>query len=997
MFRVGRRLWRALVLLGALATLGVAPVARAAESNERPSLQLELGAHAGPIRRLAIDEQRGIVVTASDDKTARIWDLRSGDLRRTLRPPIGPGLLGRLYGAAIHPHQPIVAVAGTTSLAASGHSIYLFDLDSGRMLRRFDARAGDVKRLLWSPDGTQLVAAYQGNHGIKSFDVNGRVLYEDTYAAGSYGLAFSSTGLLAATAMDGRLRLYRVAGATLREERTIETRTREQFSVAFSPDGRQLVVGYAVRAAAEIFDVASGNVVRRLQPPGLDAGEDARSVVWTPDGRFIVLGGRDAIGARETSGTPRFVLSRYAVAEDRFVNAVAVGRDTLLDLATLRDGGVAYASLDGTWGVLEASDSARGARPAFPDLRGAGFLALGADARRVGWRFAFGADPARFDFATRVVEPGEPRELAAPVTRKGGFGSSSEWEDTFTPTVNGTRIGLEAGEISRAIAITASGDDTFLGTSAGLYRVDARGKVLWRVRTPTEVRAVNVGADARLVVTAHADGTLHWWRAADGAELLAFFALPDRRWVAWTPDGFFDASPGADTLVGWHVNRGPAEAADFFSLGRFRERFHRPAVIDLVFRTADVAIAVADEARQRRDKPADAIAFIVAVPERTTPPTPLKALRPVPPPAVVTPPLPPAIVALGATRLVATGAALDVPFALRTSSARADVSVEARLDGRPVAQIELTLPRAFDGTAPGTARISVPATGATSLQLVARDRFGFSEPLVFRIEAPVVQKPPETAPPARTLPRLWVLAVGISEFRQADYNLVLAAKDARDFAAAVSAKSALYSEVATRVLVNRDATRSAVLDGLRWLTESTQPGDVAMLFLAGHGVNTEGGTYYYVPHDGDLNKLEATAVPESAVRDALRTIRGRTLFFIDTCHAGYAVGNYRNASRELARFANSLASAENGVVVFASSTGRQNSEESDAWGNGAFTKALVEGLGGKADLTRKGQVTFKALDYFVSEEVRRLTSGRQTPVTIIPIGIPDFVLALGRT
>jgi uncharacterized caspase-like protein len=162
-------------------------------------------------------------------------------------------------------------------------------------------------------------------------------------------------------------------------------------------------------------------------------------------------------------------------------------------------------------------------------------------------------------------------------------------------------------------------------------------------------------------------------------------------------------------------------------------------------------------------------------------------------------------------------------------------------------------------------------------------------------------------------------------------------------------------------------------------------------------VNTAGGTYYFVPHDGDLQRLEATGVPESAVRDALRAIRGRTLFFVDTCHAGNVVGTYRNASRELARFANSLASAENGVVVFASSTGRQNSEESDDWGNGAFTKALVEGLGGKADLTRKGLVTFKALDFFVSEEVRRLTGGRQTPVTIIPVGVPDFALAATRT
>jgi WD40 repeat protein len=991
MVRVGRALW----LFGMVACVGAFD-ARAADPPDRPYLQLELGAHAGPIRRIAVDEQRGIIVTASDDKTARVWDLRSGELRRTLRPPIGPGVLGRLYGAAIHPQQAIVAVAGTTSLEASGHAIYLFDLDSGRMLRRFDARTGDVKRLLWSPDGSMLVAAYQGNHGIKAFDVNGRLVYEDNYRAGCYGLDFSSQGLLAATSLDGRLRLYRATGTTLRLERTIETRASEQFSVAFAPDGRQLVVGYAVQAGAEIFDVASGNSVRRLQPPGLDPGEDVRSVTWTRDGKFIVLGGRDAIGTREATGTPRFVLSRYAVADDRFVASVAVGRDTLLDLVALRDGGVAYASLDGTWGVLAANDAARVARPAFPDLRGASYLALGADARRVGWRFAFGAEPAWFDFATRVVERGEAREVAAPKTRTRLLSSAADWEDTFTPTVNGTRIALEAGEISRAVA--AAGDDAFLGTSAALHRIDAKGKVLWRTRTVAEVRAVNVSGDAHLVVTAHADGTLRWWRGSDGAELLALFALPDRRWVAWTPDGYFDASAGADTLVGWHVNRGTAEAADFFSLGRFRERFHRPGVIDLVFRTGDVRDAVADDERQRREQPSDAIVYVVPAPPRATSPTPLKALPPPPAPPVVAQQLPPALVALGATQLVASGSALEVPFALRTTSTRADIAVEMRIDGRPVTPIEVTLPRAFDGSAAGAAKVAVPATGVVSLQLIARDRFGFSEPLVFRIE--VAQKPaaPVTpAPPARKLPRLFVLAVGISEFRQPEYNLVLASKDARDFTAAVSKqKGGLYSDVATRVLLNREATRNAVLDGLRWLTESTQPGDVAMLFLAGHGVNTAGGTYYFVPHDGEFNRLEATGVPESAVRDALRAIRGRTLFFIDTCHAGNAVGNYRNASRELARFANSLASAENGVVVFASSTGRQNAEESDDWGNGAFTKALVEGLGGKADLTRKGQVTFKALDYFVSEEVRRLTSGRQTPVTIIPVGVPDFALALSK-
>jgi hypothetical protein len=1022
-----REVWRAAAYaLLAVASFAPAGVLRA-QPTDRPFLQLEPGAHAAPVRRIAVDERLGLVVTASDDKTARVWDLQTGELRRTLRPPIGVGLVGRLYGAAIHPQRPLVAVAGTTGPEVGGHSIYLFELESGRLLRRVDARAADIKRLLWSPDGSQLVAAYHGTHGIRSFDVEGRVLYEDGFGGGAYGLAFSSQGQLAATSMDGRLRLYRIAGSTLRLERTIETRAREQFSVAFSPDGRRLVVGYATGAGADIFDAASGESLRRITPPGLDAGEDVRSVAWTADGRTIVLGGRDAVGSRDGGSTPRFVLSRYVVAEERFEPAVTVGRDTVLDLVALHGGAVAYASLDGTWGVLRADGAAAPARPAYPDLRGAAHLAISADARRVGWRFAFGASPGSFDFATRVVTLADARDVATATTRRGLFGSSSDWEDRFNPTVNGERIALEAGEISRALALVPKGKDAYLGTSAGLYRIDAAGKVLWRARTQTEVRAVNVGEDTRLVVIALADGTIRWVRAFDGAELLAFFATEDRRWVAWTPDGYFDAGPGADGLVGWHVNRGADAAADFYSLGRFRDRFHRPALIDLVFGTADVTRAAAEDERARRETKPDAVVLLVASPAGAAPPTPLKPVAPAPvaPPAVaptVAPPpafvqqLPPALAAAGATRLSPATDQIDVAFTLRATSPRAEVAIEARIDGRPIPIATLVLPQALDGRAHGSARIALPASGATSLQIVASDRFGYSEPLVYRIAAPAVERPPAPAlaplpapapapapsplpaPATRPLPRLFVLAVGISEYRQPENNLVLASKDARDFTAAVSRqKGALYSEVATRVLVDRGATRVAVLEGLRWLTESTRGGDVAMLFLAGHGVNTAGGTYYFVPHDGDLQRLETTGVPESAVRDALRAIRGRTLFFVDTCHAGNVVGSYRNASRELARFANSLASAENGVVVFASSTGRQNSEESDDWGNGAFTKALVDGLGGKADLTRKGLVTFKALDFFVSEEVRRLTGGRQTPVTIIPVGVPDFALAATRT
>jgi uncharacterized caspase-like protein len=78
------------------------------------------------------------------------------------------------------------------------------------------------------------------------------------------------------------------------------------------------------------------------------------------------------------------------------------------------------------------------------------------------------------------------------------------------------------------------------------------------------------------------------------------------------------------------------------------------------------------------------------------------------------------------------------------------------------------------------------------------------------------------------------------------------------------------------------------------------------------------------------------------------------------------------------------------VIVFSASHGRQESMESDDWGNGVFTKAILDGLGGQADFRKEGTVTHRGLDYYVGGAVAKLTKGKQTPVTTVPTGLPDF-------
>ena len=77
------------------------------------------------------------------------------------------------------------------------------------------------------------------------------------------------------------------------------------------------------------------------------------------------------------------------------------------------------------------------------------------------------------------------------------------------------------------------------------------------------------------------------------------------------------------------------------------------------------------------------------------------------------------------------------------------------------------------------------------------------------------------------------------------------------------------------------------------------------------------------------------------------------------------------------------------------------SQENEAWGNGAFTKALIEGLGkpgekAKADFSHTGAITTSELDAYVTERVKSLTDGAQSPVMIRPATVPDFPLAIAR-
>ena len=540
------------------------------------------------------------------------------------------------------------------------------------------------------------------------------------------------------------------------------------------------------------------------------------------------------------------------------------------------------------------------------------------------------------------------------------------WFLNERPEYAGKPFPLEQNDLSASLAIRDDLSGFVLGTRGYILRIDASGRHVWSKEGSGAVWGLNLANAGELIVAAYSDGTVRWRRWSDGVELLALFVdAADRRWVAWTPTGYYMASPGGEDLIGWQLNRGWEQQADFFPASRFRDRFNRPDIVRLVLATLDEGQAVrqADETARRHE---DA--------------TPLTAT------------LPPVVrVADGPEGGRFATPRLTLGYGLRAPSNLVVDRIDVLIDGRPVKEIGLPLkPPDANREVLGTLDVDLPPRDV-EVGLIAWSGDIASE------AARVKLSWTGPKPSQERNRKLHALVAGVSDYVSPDMALAYAAKDARDFAAALQRqKGGFYADVDVKLLVDRDVTRANLVSGLEWL-ERQAPGedDVSVLFLAGHGLTDEKQTYWFLPSDAGEDEARAKGVSQTEIRETLQGLSGKVLWFLDTCHAG---GATRPAPVDVTVLVNRVTSAESGgIVAFASSTGREVSVESSQWRNGAFTKAIVEGIDlGKADLFGEGKITTSELDAFIEKRVGELTEQKQHPVMGRPPQEPDFEIAKAR-
>jgi hypothetical protein len=356
---------------------------------------------------------------------------------------------------------------------------------------------------------------------------------------------------------------------------------------------------------------------------------------------------------------------------------------------------------------------------------------------------------------------------------------------------------------------------------------------------------------------------------------------------------------------------------------------------------------------------------------------------------------------------LANGAVIaNISYRVRRGSGEQLTAVRVQIDGRP-SFVKGLIPK-DDGQ---EVLLSVPVPPhQCSVGIIAENRFASSEATTIRV-IPTLSQASEKDTQKH---RLMILSIGVNIHLNdgKEMDRLWSKNDAEDMVTALQKQAPkFYRDVQYRLLTDKDATASNILDGFDWLRKESTPDDVVIILLMGHGGNDERNRFFFVPYDFDPERPARTSVGFEEIQRCLSNLPGRVLLFVGSCHSGNVGGRLTGEAvpmMDTTQLTNALASDENGVVVFTASTGRQTAWSTSELRNSLFFEAVLEGLGGKADLLGKGTISVSSLDTYVSARVPELfnkyiggtkdakeeDATAQTPTVAKPQTIPDFTIAL---
>ncbi len=880
--------------------------------------------------RIAVSSNGQVAAVGQPDKAVEMYDAQNGRELRELSFKATPD--AENSSLAFSGDARLVAFATTSDMvsvqeAATGRALYSVNTGFSK----------SPQRVQFSADGRYLVTAIDNNAPMKLWDAaTGQLIRElsTSGVAGARVVSFNRDGSLIATVAAGAKAVRIIESATGTEFRTLETGTTDNVTRA---------------EQAAFIKAIDPKTLATLQKRDITTPEqiiEAVEAMATISSEKFQAG-----GAVSFSSDGRFLISNHVLLKKLATEVWDTAAGTLVrvsDDALLRDRGKPFFSPDGRFR----------AAPFFPlkeIYSTANAVNIFSSVYKDVYKQRIDLYDGQTDKRLRELDGGKAQDTG--IVPAAGFSfdgkliamtgfEKKERSILVYETETGRKVGnLQINDDEQSGAVTTlclSTNARLLGagyaSKIDIFEV-ASGKTMSSLPHAGRIVSLSFSPDGRFLVALGENNDKYIWEASTGEKLATLVNLGGavnsrgNDWLVVTPDGLFDGSPAGWKQILWQFGGNtfdvtPAETFfnEFYYPGLLAEvmagkKPRAPKNISLLDRRQPelklvTTIGLGDKATTSERNVIVKIEITEKQFEKDQ--TPGSGARDV--------------------RLFRNGSLVRVW--------RGDV-----LKGQTAINLEATI-----AIVAGDNRLVAYAFNRDNVK---------SKDATLSLTGAANLKRPGTA---------FVLAIGVNDYANKQYNLRYAVADAEAFGKEVLREQqqiANYEQVEVATLLNEQATKENILRAVNRLAgvpddvtadlpaslsklKPTQPEDAVFIYFAGHGT-AQGQRFYLMPHDlgyaGERTRLDAAGLQimlEHSISDEEleRAVEGidadKLLMVIDACNSGQALeaAEQRRGpmnSKGLAQLA-----YEKGMYILTAAQSYQAAQEASQLGHGLLTFALIE-------------------------------------------------------
>ncbi len=957
-------------------------------------LKLDTLGHTGQIRDIVVTAS-GDIISASDDKTIRVWSSQTGREKRKILGQIGSGSEGKIFAIALSPNERYLAVGGFLNNNGNYEygTIRIYNYQTGKLTQLLKSHTNVVIDLAFSKDGRFLISgSFDTTAKIwsveKDFGLQDTIKFHTKQVYAVQIIQKDGRYFALTAGYDNKIALYDMQK---REVIKSDSSNYKLASLATNSSLQQIAV-CGKGKEIDIYDF-SLHLLKRIKSETVPKGLN-----YSRDGRFLIAGtGAFPLNVNIYKTSENYALYRtfkkhtnltqvvnFIERGDRTV-AVSGGGDNseiyiwdfshktpkVLQKIVGVGQRVSSVGIQGdsvAWGNISMKQINEHAKLqksinlktfSIQNLKSnmQHFHRISTTNGNYTLSHSKGGD---YGYSSAVLNIKENGRLKAKIVKTSTDGLSHKCYGWYKDYIvsggsggqlriynkQGREIASLVGHTGTILSIAVDGDRLVSGSDDQTIKVWDLSKLRvgngeLRINEEIVKYIEKESKWTRQEIIARADfllkNNINIYLPPKSQKIyptLNIFVSKNNEYVAWTKEGFFTASKGGAKYIGYHLNQGANKEARFVSVDKLYDTFYRPDLVQKALHGEDLS-------RYAKD--------------------------------------------INIDKILGSGLAPKVAILNKvTTSKKRDMNLKLQvctIDNGGYNNLTLYLNgMAIDVIGQDRAlklkkRNRTRKDCFTMNKLISltngKNVIGFKATnRVGNIESNLDEIVVNYKGRSTKKPNLYILSVGIDKYRDGDLWLKYSKADAVAFVKAIKkASNPLFKHIYTYELLDRDVTKANILKTFKKIGAKTSREDVFIFYMAGHGItDAKTGAYFYLPVDfryKNENSVRKSGMSQNDFKLALSKIQAmKSLTILDTCNSGSFAEAMASRGILQKTAINKLTRATGRATIVASSKDQVALEGYK--GHGVFTYTLIEALRGKGYGT-DNKITIKELDAYIED------------------------------